>query len=415
MNQKLPDVHFDASKGGYWLRLPDGRYITLGKSDLNLHLRAAGVEGIEQKGGELSALERFYLLCQQERYVDYAGPLAGHQVGVLDVSGKRVLVTSQARQVEPKEGKTQQYDRFLTQLLPGDQSLIFCLWLKMARRSLKLSDYRPGHALVVAGAPGGGKSFLQKIVTDSLGGRHVLPFDWMTGRTPFNGELAGGEHWQVEDKQATSDIRSRKHFGQTLKECVANRFIQIHGKNKEAIPLPVFRRVTITLNCEPENLLVLPPFEDSLWEKIIMLKSEPTNCLSSDYAENGKTFGDELPAFLHYVDSLRVPKRFVHVRYGLKAWHHPELVCALTEMTPEQQLWEWIDSFVIQKLKPNEFWRGTAAELKAELMNTPNRLEVDRLLYYTSSCGVFLSRLALRIPERVKSVKNEGKTFWKIL
>jgi hypothetical protein len=61
-----------------------------------------------------------------------------------------------------------------------------------------------------------------------------------------------------------------------------------HGKAKDAITLYPFCRLMILVNDEPESLLILPPVDDSLDDKIMMLKV----CENEGLRESGYTGGE---------------------------------------------------------------------------------------------------------------------------
>ena len=146
-------------------------------------------------------------------------------------------------------------------------------WLKVAYESLASGRNRPGQALALAGPPASGKSLAQNLFTEILGGRAAKPYRYMSGGTDFNGDLFACEHLMIEDDIGTTDIRSRRNFGTRIKEFTVNQVQSCHPKQRPAISLTPFWRLSISLNEEPENLLILPPFDESLRDKIILLKT----------------------------------------------------------------------------------------------------------------------------------------------
>ncbi len=49
-----------------------------------------------------------------------------------------------------------------------------------------------------------------------------------------------------------------------------------HAKHREPLTLTPFWRLSISVNDEPENLMVLPPIDESLGDKMILLKARRT-------------------------------------------------------------------------------------------------------------------------------------------
>src|SRR6185312_10273067 len=113
---------------------------------------------------------------------------------------------------------------------------------------------------------GCGKSLLQYFITEILGGRAANPFEYLMGEK-FNKDLSGAEHWMVEDPGTSTDNRTRREFGAKIKEATVNRDLRINGKGKDAGLLQVFRRVTISINNEKEELAVAPPMVEGVADK----------------------------------------------------------------------------------------------------------------------------------------------------
>src|SRR5690242_13074063 len=99
-NDAPPDIEifYDARDGGYWYRI-NGRYLKLGTKDIRMHLRTLGLrDDIYHKG--LRELDYPLWDAQMRRIVDYAGPLAGHRVGLKhNSSGNIILVTQEVADI----------------------------------------------------------------------------------------------------------------------------------------------------------------------------------------------------------------------------------------------------------------------------------------------------------------------------
>lgn len=409
---KLPEVYYDQFSGGYWLKTDARRFLRLGTDDLKLHLRLAGLRKDEMVG-PLNQLEKATTTAQLERAVDYAGPLAGHRCGLMETTdGRRILVTSEPKDVFTRstaDPECPHLEKFFGQLV-GPVQLPFLLgWLKFARASLLAGDFRPGQMLALAGESGCGKSLLQALITEFLGGRMAKPYRYMTAQTPFNADLAGAEHLMIEDECASTDIRTRRAFGTAIKDFTVNSTQSIHAKGRTAVTLTTYKRLTLSVNNEPENLAILPPFDGSLDGKIILLKCAPAR-LAESREENWRKLAGELPNLAAYLQRWRVPKSLAEDRCGIKAYHHPELLEALNELAPEFRLLSLIDQCV------KEFpWSGSAEALEVELRNASGgvfRWSIERLLPYPSACGTYLGRLAQKLPDRVRSTRSKGKTRW---
>lgn len=412
----IPRLFYDQRSGQYFLKLKSGSFLQLATGDAKLHLKEAGLS-TDEYIGNLNEIEKCFFVAQTERCVDYAGPLAGYRVGeFLTADGRRVLVTSEPKGVfgdpEGEEPPTF-FLEFLAKLLGTPQQIDAVLhWLKFAGETLRKGDFRAGQVLALAGPSGCGKSLLQALVTEFLGGRSAKPYQYMIGKTAFNGDLASAEHWTIEDENASTDIRTRRAFGASLKDATVNRELRVHDKGRKAITLSTYRRLTLSVNDEPENLAILPPMDHSIMDKVMLLK-----CLVADVgSDRSKTWSElagDIPRLRAYVARLEVPETRRCARYGVKAYHHPDLLEILSSIAPETRLLSLIDE-VFPWSKLDESWQGTSEQMELELRSSPFAFAVDKLLTFSSAGGTYLGRLAGQHPKRIDCFKNRGKTVWRI-
>lgn len=434
------EVFFDIRDGSYWFRL-NGRYIALRKSDLQLHLRSTFDLSDKIYFDGLRELDWPLWNAQMHRMIDYAGSLAGHRTGNFTDSAKRnFLVTDEAQGVWDDPGKRPPdpafFSIFIQELLPDDQWKQFCYWLAAALRSLRRGDFRPGQVVVLAGPAQCGKSLLQSMITEILGGRSANPFRYMMGLTQFNKDLAGAEHWQIEDPATTTDIRTRRQFGAMLKECTVNRDFSIHQKGKDALSLPLFRRVTISVNDEPENLAVVPPLEPSIEDKVFLFHCSKveeafapfrvvcgTPSLLAETRYDGEL--DRAAVWKHVLEQVplirawllrkftTVPEGIRDDRFAVRAWHHPHLRAELCALAPETRLLQLIDEVCFDKENPCP-WTGKSIDLESELRKSAFAFECEKVLRYFGACGAYLGKLAKSQPERVSKRIKDGYTLWTI-
>lgn len=415
---KLPDVYFDLRSRDFLLELIPGQFVALSESQVKDQLRLDGIEDMDIKDASgLSKGSRIMAVAQRKNYVNYAGPLAGYKAGIYDMPGsKRVLVTESCRPIQPgKHSRIPAIEKFVVQLCDQDafQVEIAFSWLKIAWQSLCRGNFMPGQLLVLAGPPGCGKTFFQWVITQLFGGRSAKPYRYMTGQTQFNSDLAQAEHLPMGDVAASYDIRSRKNFASQIKEFCVEPEMSIHGKGKEAITLQTFRRLTLSVNHEPEHMLIIPPLDSDIIDKITMIKCGYAE-LSEDRNDNQEVFIKELPALAAFLDEWKIPKHIRDPRFGVKAWQHPDLLQIVADSAPENQLLSIIDSVLWDAKEPVEFWRGSAEELKLQLQNSPHAATAHALLNWSAACGTYLARLKQKLPSRFECRHSKGKTAWYI-
>ena len=414
-------AYYDGAGKTFWIQDSRGVWIEIHESAMRRHLKQCGFSPLAPKNECLSPLERELNRMQMEECIDYAGPLAGCSVGVVNMGGKRVLVKDSPQLIEPKSGECPTIDILLNNLFCGqvhDQLPHVLGWLKIAVESLRSGSRRPGQALAIAGEHDSGKSLFQKLVTHILGGRSAKPYRYMSGGTDFNGELFGAEHQMIEDDVSVSDLRGRRSFGAKIKDLTVNEVQSCHAKNRQAISLEPFWRLTITLNCEPENMMILPPIDQSLEDKIILLMAYkkpmpmPTRTDQQRAAYWAKLVS-ELPAFIHRLMEWEIPPTLKSERFGVTHFHHPELLSAIDAMSPESRLLALIDLELFKEENPNE-WHGTAEELEKALVVSGSNHHAKQLLSWPNATGTYLGRLASKQPQRFTSSRTNIKRSWKI-
>ena len=395
-------------------------YVPYTKTTLKLILKSFGLRGRAHDDELLSPIDSLIADVSYTKSVAYAGRLAGIRRGCYQMNGKRVLVTADPTIIEGKKGQTPLIESVVKQLFQigeVDQRPRIYGWLKMARKAMLEGFPMPGQALVLAGPRNAGKNLFQDIITEMLGGRAEKPYRYMVGRSEFNGDLFGAEHLCIADEVPFYDMPSRRVFGSKIKDICVNSLQSCHGKHKEALTLFPLWRLSISVNDEAENLVMLPPLEESIEDKIMLLKvSRAIMPMPSDSPQHRMEFWDavraEIPSFIHFVENYEIPEELKESRFGIQAFQHPELVEVLKEMTHENRLMELMQIIVIPE---NGVRKGTLEQLETQLLeDSTYKRQLEKLLYYPTALMTYMRRLQKSMPERVKAVKSNGKRGWEL-
>jgi len=370
-----------------------GVYIPLtGESAVRQHLAKLGVPKAAHDN----------LLCEirVKQFVDYLGPLAGHKPGYRTFNGCKMVVTSGPNIVRAKAGECPFIDRVIRTLLQDpehpQQHQMFLDWLAHCRRAVLNHRRAQSPALGLTGRKGDGKSLLIETISRSLGGRWAKGYDFFSGQKNFNSELAGAELIVMDDDAASKDHRARVRLAQAIK---ANQFaagVRMEAKNRDTINVDPVQAIVIAVNCDPEELRVLPELTDSMEDKIMLLKTRPAECHDTP-EENIAAIEAELPAFLHQIEARDLSGAY-DGRRRLKCFWHPEVVEAVGLLSPERQLLELAHQLgvVHNAIASGGKWSGTAAELEAALTDreATTQHQARRLLSWGGACGAYLGRLA---------------------
>lgn len=367
------------------------KYIPLSKQSLKSQLIERGIENVTS----------FINKVETENYVEYAGPLAGKTRGLHRYQSNQLLATSSPEIIESKEGGYPTIERFIGNLLGGDQwgSIQihrFYGWMKSARMAVLQGIRRPGQALVLAGPPDCGKTqLIDSILVPALGGRSGKAFGYLTSATRFNSELVGAEVLVADDETRDTHFSSRRAFGEGIKGALFSADVHMEGKFRDAFNFPLVWRVVIALNDDHSSLLVLPTLSTDIKDKLMIFRCQKGLRIAEGEFDQWKArIKEELPFFLNAVENF-LPEEDgpEFARCGVSSFQHPHIVAALEATTPENQLLSLIDSAGPVSL---EFpWEGTASQLQALLTSrdTPGHVEASALLKHPLVTGRLLAAL----------------------
>lgn len=420
------DAYYDTERRVYLARNAGGRWLACTEDQFKRRLRSLGLRGRAGGGETISPADAALLWFQDHRDVRYAAPLAGRVSGFDEDNGVRFLVTDSPQFIPPAPGEWPTLRTLLENLFVNNepehgsrQWHTLLTWIKGSVEALRAGEIKEAQALAMAGPPQSGKSLLQRLLTHVLGGRECKPFLFMAGKTPFNAELFEAEHLTLEDEHMSRKLGDRLALGASIKAIVANEAHHCHRKGCTGITLRPFWRLTITLNDEPEALLVLPPLDDHVADKILLLRASrfalPMPTVTHDERrEFWLRLMGELPAFLHFLlHEYEPPAELHNARYVVAGWHHPELAEALHSLSPAAALLGLIDCLAPWGV--TEKWEGTAEELRVMLHQTGGiTSDARRLLEWPQACGNYLATLAKKHAERVQPHRTNSARLWKI-
>jgi hypothetical protein len=278
-----------------------------------------------QEGSVEDALEQI----RSSFAVDRSGPMAGFPGSrLIKENGEVFLVTTGPALIEPEKGEFPTIATMLSGLLGADQPY-FLAWMRESVLALRSGGESgiTGKLLVLAGPVDCGKSFVQKyVISPLLGGRRTDPFLSLSGATSFT-TRSEYEHWAMADKGA-SDIRA---FATNIKEMVANEDVTEHKKTKDSRSVAAFHRISLSCNDEEKYLNVLPDIDNSLVDKILVLKCSRGG-IPEDRGDHQikKMFlakvTSELPAFLEYLLTLDASGPEFNGRFGVAIYQNAEIM-----------------------------------------------------------------------------------------
>ena len=387
--------------GKYWITSSEDDWLPVNSETVKQFLNVEkGVPVRPPEGGGLNPMKAAMNTIVRYANVGYATQLAGYPKGIYSFDGKRVLVTSSPTIIEPKKGSWGTIKNLLFQMFGAEQLEFLFGWLRIAYTTLISGAFTPGQIPVFAGPRDCGKTLIQNlIITPLLGGRDAKPYQYMTGMTSFNADLFKAEHLIISDENPSTEMRDRRAFGAAIKNLTVEPKQRLHAKGRDALILAPFWRVTISVNDEPENLMILPPLDDSILDKLMLFHVSRPTCLPKDAEGDRQKFGkaikSELPAFVHFlVKEHQIRPELKKGRFGIREYHNENLVLGVEALSAEAALMDMVHQEVFKGDFKDE-WTGTAADLMAVLKSRDSSVKMEAEKYIPSSrkAGRLLSNL----------------------
>ena len=488
----------------------EAAWLELGPDEMKEELLAFGLLEKPAPGETISQIQSVMRYIRNNRTIEITLSLAGWDTGVYIMNNQKVLIRTSAEWIDPKPGDWSTLDaifqglfcrtidagtmpsQFLGYLDPYltrdrgrirameiwrqlvkpsetneeewimDQSDIFFSWLKL-RLEVYTSGRKRGHALLrnaqmltIAGPANAGKGLLQNLIlTPIFGGRIGDPAGVLFGKTDFNKDLFAAELLSMEEMPASTKSVDRKQFAEQLKNFLTRIYQRFHPKGKDGVMLSPIWTMVSSLNDDDDSLRAFPPITNDLADKLHLLHVSmcqmpmPTTT-HTEYTAFAEQISKELPAFLDWLmHTYEIPKCLLGGRFGMLAFHAPELVKALFDDTPAGNLLDLIDTSrfssvpsdttvwtegiddrklpalnLCRKTHPtlknipeaelkNYLWVGQAHELSTLLEKEDNSQHRSaRDLFKYSTPARLLKRLAIEVPHRVRPGRTGKQRLW---
>jgi hypothetical protein len=285
--------------------------------------------------------------------------------------------------------------------------------------------------LGLIGAKDCGKSLvIEHLISPALGGKMADANAFLLDKTQFNGDLFQSELLVISDKGLGESYKDREILRDNLKRAVAETGQAMRCLYKEQITVRPIWRIVLAANDSAENITDIPTIDASFADKIIYLKcfppAVPFYCESKDGAREAfaRAIAQELPAFLHHVDSYQIPQELVKGRFGIREWHHPQILDSLETASPLQPIIEVIHEWIKERFDDNENSKTiTSKGLYDELSKRNNGKALQGICGSPHVLGRQLSsisespswsELVSRETRRINGSNRQKQTVWTI-
>jgi hypothetical protein len=416
----LEDYYFEETSRNFWLVNEQGEWVSLSEGGFRRHLKKRGLRDKPAPGAVISPVDEKISQVEKEHRVAFAGELAGYKMGLHRITGQRVLIPKSPEFIVPKKGEWPTLRKFFEGGFIGeepsdreggepvkiDQLDRWFAWHQHLMQCYMDGIIAPGLALCVAGERDSGKSRLAMILRWCLGDRSSKPYDFMIGRDNFNRDMFSAVLQLVDDENADTRIDARLKFAAQIKKITANDEAKQRGMHKDGMNFSVLWRLMVLVNLEANRLMVLPPVDNDIADKLMMLKfyrrTPPTEPITqetpaeqacwpmpmptrteAEKAALRKVWQAELPAYLWWLlFEYKMPSHVAGGRFCVRHWQHPQILERLQQFSPHVRIWQLIEGSGVvfreyidgggdgpAEWKDRPEWKGTVTQLHALLVS----------------------------------------------
>jgi len=370
-----------------------------------------------------SEIDKALVAVQKTKRIQNVAPFICNPQEVVEYNGIRYLNINTRRMMLPAEedGPFPWLAEFFEKSwdpavdVNGVSQADYCLaWLKRFWESGLQGCLASGQIMFIAGDSGHGKTFFSNFIMGCIAGGFSNASEYLLGGSSFNKELGEVAVWAVDDGNAALDNGTRKKFSASIKGLVANPSVSYQPKYLDSSVLPWQGRLIVTCNTDPESLSIVPTTDNSIVDKLMLLKfgawkpSFPANAIIEARVRG------ELPFFLRWLAAWGPPASLQgDSRYGVKSFLHPELLGHSRELSAFSHLIDDLNSLRKDEVfipKGESRWEGSAGDLaRAGKDFFPIRASATQL-------GVWLSQIHKEgiTPWLTRRAGKNNRTEWSI-
>jgi hypothetical protein len=345
-------IWFDGQK--YWRKNESDLWRARNKDDTIMWLKGQGISGSAMQKGMASDAEKVLLTAQDLREVKGAAPIVHDNREVVVINGERYLNISAIRIMQPADHGTPTDFPWLYEFFnkiwadPVEtQRDHFLAWFQHFYTTALAGRPQQGQALIIAGPPSSGKTFLNHQILGRVMGGFSNATNYLMGSTSFNKQDSEVALWAIDDTRGASSWENKAAFSSAIKQHVANPQVRCEGKNQNAFTIPWRGRIVITCNQDEESLEITPQLNATIKDKLMLFYWSDWQAKFLPNAGSETAVAAELPYFLYWLINWKAPADVLNnnPRYHVNAYHHPKMLLHAHDASPSARLAELLDEW----------------------------------------------------------------------
>jgi hypothetical protein len=418
---------YDGSK--YISRNPikDGEWMVQNTSDVTLNI--AGTFGLLKsppKKGELSPIERILHQTQLQKGVKGAACFVHFPEGEITSQGNKYINISDVKAMSPS-GQSGEWGkhfpwlaRFFDGLFVEDiQKDILLAWWKRFYQGAYTENPGIGQVLIVAGPVACGKTLFNTCMLAPSVGGGVDASDYY-----INGDDYGATYFEyglhmVDDGEPGRRAEAQKATAARFKKTAAAKTFLVNQKYEKKVQIEWRGRVCTTMNSDAESLKAMPELQDTLEDKIIILRANEPNGQFKDMESpeiEGK-IDAELPHLLQWLLDWTPPESVARKdRYGVRSYCDGQIKQDVEAGNPDSVFLELLDSF-FDELKAEDSKVKDLDMRATDLIGRMADCEVIRSQMHKYTNAVYVGHILSRLEKKgygLWSKRSAKGTIWHI-
>lgn len=301
---------------------------------------------------------------------------------VIEQDGLRFLNMSYIKAVEPVV-EPQEWGvnfpliaRIIDARISKEQQPYLFAWTQRFYKSALGGDLQKGHVLFFVGGVNSGKTLLSNNIIGGLMGGCGDASSHVVKGTEFNKELLEKGLWVIDDGEVAADAAAHRRFSEVVKKLAANPLQKYRAMFRDGITTRWNGRLIVTLNDDQHSLGMIPDLEQSMEEKVMILKFEdldpsfkfpPEHILLPQIAA-------ELPYYGRFIADYQVPEHIQgNNRFGVREYINPDLRDKALYASEVGDIVELVETWIARSKPVEKFgkiWQGTQSAWFAEVIST---------------------------------------------
>lgn len=377
-----------ATRNDYYVEIEPEKWVEYSEKRLKRHLSVkirnqAAALGSEFKESDIQS-EIDHILEPLERDPHLTGPFLFLPQGPLKLQGQSFINLSKVRGplrhpdresigLDEAEDRCFSVLEFFANAFKPEQADHFLDWLRHFYVNALAGTPKKGIGMILVGPAGCGKGFLSEIICGGLMGGHYAADGaiegghkdataWLVERGGFVDEVLDSPIHMLHDIEVSK--HGRMAVTARIKKLLADGTATFHPKYGRATEIPYHSRLIIGLNDDEESLASLPDLNESIEDKlsILRMKQPPRRCLPPyRHVPTAKA----LPYFGRWLELTDPDPATICQRFGVKATQDREILEMGRRFEPEMDVFDIISNW---HHRQKSDWTGTASELLEELV-----------------------------------------------